>query len=315
MNLAIVGPGAMGRLFAWYFAQGGHHPVMVCRREGQTDAFRRDGVQFVHSEGQQRRVEVQAVTQSEELPDDIDGVLVTVKSYATHMVGEWLRNAPNVPILSMQNGLGNGEALSEWIESSRLAVGVTTYGATSEGDVRVHEKGRGNTVIGNWNVEAGPADFWCGLLRDCGHAVAYTADIRTEVWQKAMVNIGINPFTALFDRKNGDLLDDPQLLCWMQATVSEAESVARAEGIHLTDSFSRVLDVCRMTAANHSSMLQDKRHGRQTEIDSLCGVIVRLGEKHGIATPFNSLLAKLVQGSATGELSSQRLSEVGENHA
>ncbi|MGB8954788.1 MAG: 2-dehydropantoate 2-reductase, partial [Tumebacillaceae bacterium] len=270
-----------------------------------------DGLQF----GTDPCVAVEAVTQDAGLSDDIEGVLVTVKSYATREVGEWLRTISQVPILSMQNGLGNGEALAEQIDSRRLAVGLTTYGATAEGDVKVHEKGRGNTVIGNWDEEEGAAGFWCDLLTKCGHQATLASDIRTEVWRKAMINIGINPFTALFDRKNGELLDDPQLLRWMQATVSEAESVARAEGIQLTDSFSRVMDVCRLTAANHSSMLQDKRHGRQTEIDSLCGVIVRLGEKHGLATPFNSLLTKLVKGNQTADRSSQLLSKVGENHA
>jgi 2-dehydropantoate 2-reductase len=294
MRIAIVGAGAVGRLLAGVLAQGGHSPVLVCRRAEQTAAFLQDGLQFVDLAGQEQVRRVEAVTGS--VPAGVDGVLLTVKSYDTRTAAKLL--PPGVPVLSLQNGLGNGETLAEHLGPSPFAVGLTTHGATAEGNTKVFYKGAGQTVIGDWlpvSEKNSPARWWAELLTSCGHPAGVSADIRTEVWKKAMVNIGINPFTALYTIRNGDLLDSPSLLRVMRLTVEEAERVAGGEGVHLENSIERVLDVCRHTAANTSSMLQDLLAGRQTEIESLCGVIEAFGRRQGIETPYNTMLLELLR--------------------
>jgi 2-dehydropantoate 2-reductase len=299
MNIAIIGAGAVGRLLAWFLVQGGHRPLMVGRRKEQAERFCAEGLRFVGLDGAEQVIPVEALTSGElpgaEAGQEIDGVILTVKSYDTRTAAETIReHFPGVSVLSMQNGLGNGEALAERIDPARIAIGLTTHGATADGETGVFYKGKGRTVLGDWQQdrggeEASVAKWWCDLLAGCGHSgLSLSDDIRTEVWSKAMVNIGINPFTALHGVPNGQLLNRPDLLAEMRATVEEAERVAQAEGIALADSWERVLEVCRGTAGNRSSMLQDVERGRRTEIDALCGVIVRLGERHGIPTPHNA---------------------------
>jgi 2-dehydropantoate 2-reductase len=78
----------------------------------------------------------------------------------------------------------------------------------------------------------------------------------------------------------------------------EAAQVASAEGVDLSDfdCFTELNRVLEATAANRCSMLQDVMAGRATEIDSLCGEVVRRGEEYGIATPLNQQLLTLVRG-------------------
>lgn len=326
MKIAIIGPGAVGRLLAYVLHQGGHVPLLVCRREEQRAALEREGLTCVDPEGAAHSVPVQAVLGNESLPTDVDGAVITVKSQDTRAAGALLQGGRDIPVLSLQNGLGNGETLTELVPPSRLAVGLTTHGATAEGEVRVLYKGRGSTVIGDWlgrnpfrvgdkdRLPAGTphaqsvsrelsmnppspesaAFWWKSLLDACGHAVTLSSDIRTEVWRKAMVNIGINPFTALLGVPNGALLEAPELLPLIAATVEEAQQVARAEGVFLTDGYERVLEVCRLTAQNHSSMLQDIRKRRKTEISAMCGVIVEVGERHGLLVPYNRRILDLI---------------------
>lgn len=300
MKIAIIGPGAMGRLFAWFLARGGHRPLMVCRRAEQVAAFLQKGLTVVDLQGEEHVISVEA-SLGLDGHEDIDGAILTVKSYDTLAAGEMLRRVRPLPMLSLQNGLGNGETLAEVLSSKWLAIGLTTNGATAEGDVKVSFKGQGRTVIGNWadNSEADTttAHWWAEMFAMVGHPLQLTNDIRSEVWKKAMVNIGINPFTALYDLRNGELLEREDLLPQMQQAVREAEAVAAAEGIELHESFANVLDVCRLTAQNRSSMLQDFARGRRTEIEALCGVVVRLGRKHGIATPMNEQLLKRIKES------------------
>jgi 2-dehydropantoate 2-reductase len=293
MKIAIIGAGAMGRLFAWFLARGGHRPLLVCRRQEQVEAFLHQGLRVIDVEGILHTLPVEA---SLALHEDIVGAILTVKSYDTRAAAEMLRSAPHVPLLSLQNGMGNGQTLEEIIAPERFALGLTTYGATADGDTQVQYKGHGQTVVGDWlpGQEMSAAWWWSELLTACGHPTQVTEDIYTEIWRKAMVNIGINPFTALLEIQNGELLQQPELLLWMERAVEEAEAVAQAEGVLLTDSFTRVLEVCRLTATNRSSMLQDRLRGRKTEIDAMCGVVVRLGEKWGISTPVNSVLLELM---------------------
>ncbi|KEO83194.1 ketopantoate reductase family protein [Tumebacillus flagellatus] len=295
MRIAIVGPGAIGRLFAGVLVNGGHRPLFVCRREEQAQAFFRDGLGFVDLAGEEKRLRVEAVTG--DVPADTDAVLFTVKSYDTASAAAKLPQG--IPILSLQNGLGNGETLAKQLDPACLALGLTTHGATAEGDTNVHYKGAGLTVLGDWYPQNlgknSPARIWAELLTSSGHPVTLTDDIRTEVWKKAMVNIGINPFTALYRKQNGELLDSPSLLRLMRLTVEEAERIAAGEGVVLTNSFARVLEVCRQTAANTSSMLQDVLAGRRTEIESLCGVIETFGRNQGTETPYNTAMLELVR--------------------
>ncbi|TCP52913.1 ketopantoate reductase [Tumebacillus sp. BK434] len=304
MKIAIIGPGAIGRLLGYALAAGGHEVVMICRREEQAERFWQDGVIYVDPDGQEHRATVQAaVGMSDDACTGLDGVLVTVKSYDTAAAARQIAAVTtDAPVLSLQNGLGNAETLARHLDPGRIALALTTHGATAEGDSKVWHKGRGQTVIGSLAEHSTTACLWADLLTACGHSAQLSDDIRREVWSKAMVNIGINPFTAVLGVQNGQLLQEPEILPLMQAAVAEAERAALADGIVLEDSFLRVLEVCRNTADNTSSMLQDLQKGRRTEIEAMCGVVVEIAEQSGFPAPYNFFLKKIVKKCETKRL-------------
>ena len=88
---------------------------------------------------------------------------------------------------------------------------------------------------------------------------------------------------------NGELLERPSARSLMGALAQEAANVAYAENINLPfdDPVAAVEEVARKTAANRSSMLQDVLRGAPTEIDAICGAIVRVAEKHKLGAPAN----------------------------
>jgi 2-dehydropantoate 2-reductase len=112
-----------------------------------------------------------------------------------------------------------------------------------------------------------------------------------------MVNVGINALTGITKLHNGELLDYPEIEELLEAAVAEAHSVAAAKGIRLgyADPVSHAKDVCRATAANKSSMLQDILGGKLTEIDMINGAVVREGAGVGIAAPVNLALTNLIK--------------------
>jgi 2-dehydropantoate 2-reductase len=123
-----------------------------------------------------------------------------------------------------------------------------------------------------------------------------TEQIEELIWEKLLVNVGINALAALTGLKNGELLDHPETLMLMEAMVSEAAQVARAKGIRIhADPFQKVIEVARATGANRCSMGQDLDHRRRTEIDVINGAVVREAKRLGIPVPYNEMITALVK--------------------
>ncbi|GAF76047.1 unnamed protein product, partial [marine sediment metagenome] len=133
------------------------------------------------------------------------------------------------------------------------------------------------------------------------HAGIHTeisSNIMRALWSKVLVNVGINPLTALTGLRNGELLDHPEIRQVMKRAVEEAMMVAQSLGIEMEfdNPVEKVYEVAEATAANRSSMLQDVERGRKTEIDALNGAIVELGRRIGVDTPVNETLVAAVKG-------------------
>ena len=115
---------------------------------------------------------------------------------------------------------------------------------------------------------------------------------------KLLLNVAINPLAAICGVRNGEILSNSDFRDQAQAAMHEAALVVAAEGIDLSDiDLERRLDeVLGATADNRCSMLQDVMAGRPTEIDAICGEVVRMAEGHGLPTPLNQQLLTMVKG-------------------
>jgi 2-dehydropantoate 2-reductase len=145
-------------------------------------------------------------------------------------------------------------------------------------------------------VSAGETEAAAALFRRAGFTCRSVPDIETLLWDKLMINAGINPLTALLRVPNGALPDLPEAWSLAAAAAAEVQAVARAQGLNLTgDPAARLLQVCTATARNRSSMLQDVQAGRPTEIESLNAQVTARGAALGVATPVNDLLTRLIR--------------------
>ena len=121
-------------------------------------------------------------------------------------------------------------------------------------------------------------------------------DVRSIVWGKLLINVGINAITALTGIKNGELLDLEATQALSRAAVEEAAAVAKAQNIAVReDVVAHVLEVARATGANRSSMGQDVDNRRLTEIGAINGVVVKEAERLGMPAPVNQTLTALVE--------------------
>jgi 2-dehydropantoate 2-reductase len=286
----------MGCLFAARLRAAGYEVTLLDYIKERAEQINEQGVQVEGVTGDYT-VKVPIVAQGS--PDQPDFALLCVKSHKTREAGQamkpWL-GAQTVSV-TLQNGLGNLEILEELFGRESVLGGVTAEGATLLGPGRIRHAGRGETIIGPGGDRNGPAERLVSALNRAGFETRSVEDVNDLIWGKLVINVGINALTAITRLKNGRL---PQLNGTgqiMEAAVKEAVAVAKAKSINLPypDPLGRVLEVCRATAGNIASMLQDVLKEKMTEVDFINGAIVREGWALGIPTPVNHTLTALVQ--------------------
>jgi 2-dehydropantoate 2-reductase len=286
MKVAVVGPGAMGCLFAARLAQSGIQTTLVDHRPDRAANLHKNGIRV---EGPTGTLQAKPAVVSNTPPGQ-DLIIVLTKSYSTRD----LKLPAEAPVLTLQNGLGNVETLCSMVGSARVLAGVTYEAVTSEGDGQVRHVANGVTRIGPWtSCSPEPA---VQALRKAGFQVELTDAPGQTIWEKAAINAGINPLTALLNVPNGMLLTIPEARQLMRDLVVEAVKVASTEGYRFQHSLVEITeDVCQTTAENISSMLQDVRAARRTEIDALSGEILRRAQEAGLPTPRTRVVWQLVK--------------------
>jgi len=296
MNFLVVGPGAMGCLFANRLKKVGHEVTIADYKPERAEFINRHGICLEEPTGKEC-VHVEAVTGG--IGDQPDVALFCVKANQTRQAAEgiapWLRVETSV--LTLQNGLGNLELLEEVFGKGRVLGGVTAEGATLLGPGYARHAGRGQTIIGPANKTEGPIGKIVQAFERAGFDIRTAEDVESLMWGKLIVNVGINALTGITRLKNGRLPDVEGTRTVMEMAVKEAVRIADARKIRLPypDPLERVLEVCCATAENVASMLQDVLARRMTEIRAINGAIVREGLKLGIPTPVNLTLTSLVE--------------------
>ena len=134
------------------------------------------------------------------------------------------------------------------------------------------------------------------MFRKAEIEVEVSSNIHQLVWDKLIINIGINALAALTGLKNGQLLDHPETLRLMEGLVFEAVEVARRKGIAFEGNpVEKVKKVAEATRENRCSMGQDLDYKRKTEIDAINGAVVKEAERMGIPVPYNRMITDLVK--------------------
>jgi 2-dehydropantoate 2-reductase len=300
MRIAVIGTGALACVFSAHLAAHADLVMLGTWPEG-VRALADGGVQVTDPDGRTWRAAV-SVSDDPTTTGVVDFALVLVKSYQTERAARWARQVLREDglALTLQNGLDNYPALIRELGPERAAAGVTYTAATMLGPGRVRHVASNTTYLGIEPHVPGRVQALADLLNAAGLAAHAVEGIGGRLWGKAVANAAINPLTALGRVTNGALLDSPDRQALLAMLAREAAAVAGAAGVTLPfeDPVAYVESVCRNTAANRSSMLQDVEAGRRTEIDSINGIIAAVGKAHGVEVCANEVVWRLVRALA-----------------
>ncbi|MBV8064499.1 MAG: 2-dehydropantoate 2-reductase [Actinobacteria bacterium] len=299
MRICIVGCGAVGSLFAANLAQLDDVEVWAFdTSQPHVDAINGHGLRL--SGAGDVVGDVQATTDASSLPGCDFGIVATKAMHTRSAIAATAHAFKEGSVATVQNGLGNEEALAEYVGN---VIRGTTFPAG-----RIVEPGhvqwdvRGDTTLGPFEPRpAAMADIE-RLADACtrgGMPTKAVADARGPQWRKVIFNASTNPIGALTGLTHGRVVERPDLRMLVSGLVDEGKAVAGAQGIVLDADPEELIDHAAKpeVAYDHkASMLQDVEARRSTEVDYLNGGIVRFGREHGVPTPLNQAIWALVKG-------------------
>jgi 2-dehydropantoate 2-reductase len=286
MKITVLGCGALGQLWLTALRKHGHDVqgwLRVPQPYCSVNLIEEDGTIFNES-----------LTAND--PDFLaqsDMLLVTLKAWqVSDAVKTLAATLPaSSPILLLHNGMGTIDELKSIHQP--LLMATTTHAARRDGNIIIHVAS-GVTHIGPAREQDGDYSYLADTLQEVLPDVAWHNNIRPQLWQKLAVNCVINPLTALWNCPNGELKNHPQLVATL---CNEIASVIEREGLHTSADDIRcyVEQIIDSTAENISSMLQDVRGLRHTEIDYITGYLLKRARAHGINVPENARLYDMVK--------------------
>lgn len=296
-RIGIVGAGAMGCLFAARLAAAGADVTVVDVNAERLHLMSGEGI-ILHDDNGRIAVPVRAVLASD-LAGPLDLLIVFTKGMhsAAAIRSVAHLNDGRCLVLTLQNGLGNVEAISEVFETGCILWGVTDFPADLEGPNAVASHGQGHIWLGGVDAAAhGHADAVAAMLNAGRLNAAVDPDVRIAVWEKVAFNAALNALSTITGLPVGGL-DRPEGRRIATQVLDETIATALACGIAIDRD--RLLAKMDFALANHRthkpSMLQDRLAGRLTEIQSINGAIEKAAAQAGVDVPTTRLLADLVR--------------------
>jgi len=294
MNIVVYGAGAMGSLFGAILSRKNN--VVLIGRKSHVETINKNGLIIKGKTNIKKKVLSFENIKKVSSPDLM---IISVKSYDTEktMIQAKKIISKKTVVISLQNGLDNIEKIEKYVSRDRIAVCITTHGAIfSKPGVIIHT-GFGKTIVGHPNGEDTNKLF--DIVKDfneSGIKTTVSEDIICEMWIKGIINSSINTLTAIFNCKNGYLLENPILEKLVEKICKESTDIAYSYGLDLdyNEMIMKTKEVIYDTNENFSSMLQSYKKGKKTEIDSINGVILKIGKKNNLNVFLNDFLVNLI---------------------
>lgn len=298
MKIGIIGAGAMGSVYAGLMADAGHDVWMFDSWVEHVAAIRENGLKIEGASGD-RVARPNATTDAAEV-GVVELAVVATKAMQTKAAVDAARPmiGPNTAVLSIQNGLGNVERIQELVDPANVLCGIAGgFGASMVGPGHVHHNGMEAINM----AEAGGgltdrietvAEAW----RSSGFKVGVYEDIWPVVWSKLMANIAVSATCTLMGMRVGQLVENEWAWGLSMDCVREAAACAEAKGVKLLydDPIAWVHDFTTKMPDARPSMYLDTQAGRVSEIASIHGGVVAVGEALGVPTPTCAFLVRAV---------------------
>lgn len=297
MNIVVIGAGAMGCLYGGYLSKK-NNVVLLDTYLPQVEAINANGITINEDDGSVNHFDNLKAYKSGDYNKKADLVIIFVKASGTKACLEENKALfkEDTVVMTLQNGFGNEEIIGEYVRPENLVVGTSKHNSINLGDGKVKHSGNGATVIGSLTHDDKSLETIRKVLEEAGFIAEISDDIKRLMWAKLFVNLSSNTFTAITMAPICSMIESDNTWAYATKLVSEAVKVAKADGeeFDLDEVLASVRHVSENAGNGFTSMSQDVRNERKTEIDTINGSVVKKGKLYGIETPYNELVCNIL---------------------
>jgi 2-dehydropantoate 2-reductase len=298
MQFVVIGAGNIGCVYGGNLARIGQKVGFIDVWKEHTDAIRQHGLRLEGLTGE-FTVPAHATTDPAEAPK-ADAVIVCVNAYSTPDAARTARRVlkDGGYCLTLQNGVGNIEILSEVLGAERVLAGLSFQSGDLASPGFVRHTNNGPSYIGELDRSKSERLLRLNsLFAEAGLHPVLVDDVITTIWTKFVHNCGINAICAITGLRPGHIQEVPDLDAFQTRVIEETLALIRAKGVSIEDSdpIATIKEYCAHKF-HRVSMAQHLDRGRLSEIDALNGYVARESPKYGLAAPYNDSLAKLMKG-------------------
>lgn len=302
----VYGTGALGSVFGGFLHKSGADVTFFDIGGPHYEAILKNGIKITGIWGDHQITSIKTRKALSEIKDTFDIVLLAVKSTHTEIAApeavKYLKQ--DGLIVSIQNGLNNVETIAKYAGNNRTVGGRIIFG------VEIPQPGTAKVTVYADKVLFGAPfgsvnqELLKRLESDLNNAKIPTTietNIMAFIWGKVLYNSALNPLGAILDVEYGLLGDNEETRNIMQEILREIFLIIKKKGIKVPykdseEYFKFFLEKqLPPTYNHHSSMFQDLKAGRMTEIDALNGAICQYGRELGVPTPYNDFITKLIK--------------------
>ncbi len=296
MRIAVIGAGAMGSIYGGRLSLK-NGVYLVDTSAAIVDAVNSGGL-ILEEAGKDNIYHPKATTSTEGL-EPADLVILFVKALYSRAALQANRGiiGSNTYLMTLQNGSGHEDILSEFAPIERIIIGTTEDNGAVLAPGHVRHGGQGNTNIGMLAPDtAGFLQKVKECFDSCGFNVRIHSNIQQLVWNKLFVNVALSAVTGILKCEIGYVYENENAFALSKSLLHEAVNVAHALGLEadetkLTD---EIISVCKNSPHGVTSICADLRAGRKTEVATISGSVVRSAEKCGVKVPCHEFIVNMI---------------------
>ena len=302
LNVAVLGAGAMGCLFGGLLAEKGLKVTLIDVWKEHIDAINKNGLKM-DGFGGDRFIKISATNDPKSI-SPVDVVIVMCKATALEQA---LINAKNIVgdktvLMSFQNGIGHEAIMQNIVGVDKVLGGTTTQASNILGPGHIKNHASLPSWIGEY--EGGLSDRVKDIAETfTAHGLETIAsdNVKKRKWMKLFALTAVGPLSAIFDMHHTELYvtnKESKLARELgKQIILETRKVAQADGVEVSEDeciemFHKIVDT---NQTNKSSMAFDIQYKRKSEIDFINGSVSKIGKKHGVPTPLNDMLYKIIK--------------------
>lgn len=297
MRIAVIGPGAMGMLFAGYLSKE-NEVILVGRNEEKMSQINENGVMIREMSGEETIYHPTAVSDSSAM-DPVDLVLLFVKSGASrsaltanrHLIGK------DTFLMTLQNGAGHESLLKEFAADDKVIIGTTKQGSYKLSDHAICHSGLGESyfgaICGDGSQFQAVADTFCA----CGFDAEVTDKVQGMIWNKLMINASSSVLSGVLQVAQGYVEQNAHAWEMAKSLITEICAVATADGYPFVakEQIERVKIHLQNAPDGYTSIYADLKNGNKTEVSVINGAVVSKAKEYGIAAKSHEFIVELVK--------------------